>query len=225
LRCLILAHHFHADVWQRIAPRLKAIKAAGGQADLLVNCVEGTAPDLRPFQRIKGIRSTSYTESPNRGLDIGGTTKLIEGLDLSGYDLVLKLHTKKSPYAGELGERWMNDFLAVLLDRCDEVFYEFERNQMAMISAAKWIAQDSVQLAARTLWCHRMGVPNYLRGSRFVAGSMFWCIPSVIETWRDFGPKFHDFEWAYSQSGRLEHAVERVLGSVAVMHGGLLGLR
>ncbi len=227
MRCLILCHVFYADIFtEQIAPQLRAIKAAGGRADLLVNGVAGAVPDdfITKLQRIPGIRSIAYTESENRGLDIGGTTRLLQGLDLCGYDAVLKLHTKKSPHAGQRGEQWMEDFLSVLLGQVAEVFELFARSPVAMVSAAKYVTQDSRFLDQRAALCHKMGVPPYLVQAPWTAGSMFWARSSIFECWRDRGPKFDEHASGYSIDGTLAHVMERCLGSLGVQHGGLHGL-
>jgi lipopolysaccharide biosynthesis protein len=225
MRCLVLVHIFYPELWPVIAARLGTIKAAGATADVLVNCVEGAVPaNWRPAGTIPGIRILDPIFSPNRGVDVGGTTRLLHEVDLRRYDLVLKLHSKKSAYKSEwFGQRWLDDFLDVCLDQVERVFAEFADSRTAMFTAAPWITRDKAHESRRLLLCKRMGVPSYLWNSPFVAGTMFWARPSLMQLWKTHGPPQSDYEEGYQQDGQLAHVMERTLGSMSVMLGGLRG--
>ncbi len=225
MRTLVLVHVFYHQLWPLIAARLPAIKKAGAKVDLLVNCVRGAVPIDWVPDKIPGIRLLKVIRSPNRGLDIGGTTQLLEHFDPEKYELILKLHTKRSLYRPEaFGRRWLDDFLDVCCDQAEQVLREFADPRVSMVSAAPWIVRDRVHESQRQQMCQRLGLPLYLWGQPFACGTMFSARPSVFQLWKDRGPAFSEFEAGYAQDGTLAHTFERSLGSIAASLGELRGL-
>jgi O-antigen biosynthesis protein len=167
----------------------------------------------------------------NRGFDIAPfvcTFKDVYPL----YDLVLKLHTKKSPH--RLWLKGWGEYLVSNLAGSPEIVASilqmFEEDKtlglvypepIAPLKAgledplpADW--NSCVALAARL----RLPLPEKNR-LQFPAGSMFWFRPKALAPLFELGLTFEDFPEgrAIRRNGTLAHAIERLLVLVAQKQG------
>jgi lipopolysaccharide biosynthesis protein len=83
-------------VWPEIVDGLRALDPLG--PDLYVNQVEARMPEAWADEVHRQFPKALVLLSPNLGQDIGGTLALLSHVDFSQYDLVCKLHTKKSDW-------------------------------------------------------------------------------------------------------------------------------
>jgi lipopolysaccharide biosynthesis protein len=87
----VLIHLFYTDMWDEMCGYLNNLDY---DYDLYVNLVDGFyEPEI--FDKINKYKVSKIITSPNKGVDVGGFLRLYKILD-SDYDLILKLHTKKS---------------------------------------------------------------------------------------------------------------------------------
>lgn len=89
----VLLHLFYPDMWEEIVKYLGNLTSI--EYDLYVNLVEGYHNDDIKTKIINYNPNTVITISPNKGVDIGGFLFQYQKLT-KDYDLILKLHTKKS---------------------------------------------------------------------------------------------------------------------------------
>jgi hypothetical protein len=217
IRIGVMIHAFYPDLLPEIVAYLGNMPVP---ADLFVT-TDTEAKRAEIAIALKGwkngeVRSVIY---PNRGRDIAAK---VYGLAKAHntYDLVLHLHTKKSPHS-EYGENWRTYLLETLIGSEEivrSVLAAFSRQpRLGIVAADNWapisgclnwgydypIARD---LAAR------MGI----RISReepleFHAGSMFWARPAALEPLLSLRLQPEDFPEETGQTdGTLAHAIERL---------------
>lgn len=166
---------------------------------------------------------------PNRGRDILPFHRLMgRVLDTGRYDLVCKIHSKKSS-RWELGEQWRRDLLdGVLGDpaRILEIILEFRRrSDLGMVAAFTCMASASrngeeVNGARLEQLVHSMKLPWSSADFIFVAGTMFWCRTQALHPLRSRGFHETDFEEESQQiDGTLAHAYERLFGWLVQYNG------
>lgn len=159
----------------------------------------------------------------NRGRDIW--PKLYGFADAYGqHEVVLHLHGKKSPHAGQLDD-WLTHILDCLIGSPGEVnrilsfFSTIPQLGMVapitfrkLLGAAHWGA--NVDIARELAW--RMGLRDPLPADqelRFPVGSMFWARTKAIRPLLDLNLKSGHFPPEANQiDGTLAHAIERMLG-------------
>ena len=88
----VLIHLFYTDMWDTVTTYLDNL--GDYEYDLHINLVDGFyEPHI--MDKINEYKEANVIISPNKGVDVGGFLNLYNSLDKE-YDLVLKLHTKKS---------------------------------------------------------------------------------------------------------------------------------
>jgi len=223
-RCAILVHVYFAELWEEIAPALRGVLEF--EPDLYVNAVDARTDGPWQASLRQQFPGARIHPSPNLGQDIGGTIALLQHVDLSSYDLLCKLQTKRSAWIDEqmgpgTGDQWRRDLLSACLEHPHEVFEIFANDERAtMLGSAKWIGTGmgrSVRDCYRL--CDRLKLdPKYLN-SPWVAGSMFWCRPYVMQALKDANLSQLEFTTGYGRDGTLAHAVERIFGALAASRG------
>ncbi|MCI4677697.1 rhamnan synthesis F family protein [Rhodoblastus acidophilus] len=211
----IFVHAFYEQEIQRILPYLAHIGApfrlfvstdTPEKKNFLEAALRSYAPDVRIFE--------------NRGRDIA--PKFVGFRDEQrACDLVLHIHTKKSPHAEELA-RWLEFILDSLLGSPDvlrSIFGLFAtyphlgviapRVHPSVVYGVQWGKNycKTVYLA------RRMGV-RLERSTRldFPAGSMFWARPAALAPLLDLDLAFSSFEPEHGQvDGTTAHALERLI--------------
>lgn len=157
----------------------------------------------------------------NRGRDILPFLKTASRLLLEGEDLVLKLHTKRSPHLSN-GDLWRESLLRSLIDdgayasaisrmRADPIMGMIAPEDSLLPLKARMGGNDR----ATNDLAIRIGVDISNYDAHFAAGSMFWVrLPSLaplIES--DLVPS--EFEAEAGQiDGTTAHAVERLFAAV-----------
>lgn len=168
---------------------------------------------------------------PNRGYDIAPFVCAF-GDVYPSYDLVLKLHTKKSPHRLWLkgwGEYLMKN-LAGSPEIVASILRMFEEDKTLGLVYPQVIAplkaglenplradwESCVALAARL----KLTLPEKNR-LEFPAGSMFWFRPKALAQLFELGLTFEDFPGGrmIRRNGTLAHAIERLLVLMAQKQG------
>lgn len=154
----------------------------------------------------------------NHGRDILPFIKVANRLEREGFDVVLKLHTKRSIHRQD-GDLWRRDLLERLVSP-----------QSAPALSDAFLADETLGLAAPTghllplsfYWganeasvahlATRMGLPPPRPATEtFVAGSMFWVRLRALRPLLDANLGSQDFEREEGQvDGTMAHAVERM---------------
>ena len=195
LRLGVVAHLHFTDVWGDLEASLRCIPHPFG---LIVTL---TAQNLELERAIKAAFPDARIEAvPNVGRDVRPFLALLDAGDLDGFDVVCKIHGKKSLREGRptaLGELWRRSALYDLVagpGRLDEA------------------------LAAR------LGLASEF-DLDFFAGTMFWVRPKALAPLRGAGlgdPATYAPEAGHTD-GAVEHALERLFTCTAKAAGFSLG--
>jgi lipopolysaccharide biosynthesis protein len=168
----------------------------------------------------------------NRGKDLGGLIAALHAFSLDGYDIVLKIHTKKSLNQSsyitsiknlfgedvESGAVWRQQLLDTLLgspEKVDRIIRDFRKHKKTgLVGSKKYLcsAPDINEDLFREV-CRRMNVEEKLL---FFAGTMFWIRGSLLKELKDSGYSIQDFKPdSNAIEGELEHCLERIFGTLA----------
>lgn len=154
----------------------------------------------------------------NRGRDILPFVKVAHRLEREGFDVVLKLHTKKSTHRRD-GDVWRKDLIEKLVSQrsastllaaflADETLGLVAPGGHLLPLSFYWGANEAnvVHLASR------MGLRSPEPASEtFVAGSMFWVRLRALRPLLDTNLGDQDFELEEGQvDGTMAHAIERL---------------
>jgi lipopolysaccharide biosynthesis protein len=224
----VIFHIYYQDEILEVVRNLKFIDAP---FDLYVTAHnpinESIFAQLEQMQQIK----VNYFE--NKGRDILPFILMFQKYNLYKYNLILKIHTKKShwistAYTNSLGyfngQAWSKSLLKDLLGstrNCFEIFKIFEDKAKIGILASK----DSTLLLKNAFGENKQDFSKLIRTlgirffpifSKFPAGSMYWFRPEIFS--QDLIEKITSltFQDELGQvDGTMSHAIERVIGVLA----------
>lgn len=159
----------------------------------------------------------------NLGRDIAPFL-LEAGRNLLQYDLVCKLHTKKSSHA-QYGRDWAQGILHSLLGdqaRVREVLARFAANPKLGVICPAYSALQiwGFNLPGAQILADKLGIGHDLQMNVFCAGSMFWFRPQALAPLLQYDFKYEDFpEEAAQEDGTLAHMIERQVLRCAAFGG------
>ncbi|MGY3265997.1 glycoside hydrolase family 99-like domain-containing protein [Lysobacter sp. HA35] len=213
---------------------LEEIAACLRRCDVPWQVVVTTSPD-----RADAVRAICEAEfdvfeiavMENRGRDILPFLRVASTLRSRGYDLVLKLHTKRSPQRAD-GAEWRRALLRALIPEVGtkHLTTALRDNPSLGIAAPSFAFQPLTdcwganEQAVRQLGS-LLGIDetNLSRGF-FIAGSMFWVRMKALDLLLDAPLLTSDFEAESGQlDGTLAHAIERIFAALAQHHELQLG--
>lgn len=226
----VVFHCFYTEQAEIMAGFLKNIPSP---FDLYMSAPSGKSSEASGF--LRGVfpeKKITIRNVPNRGFDIAPF--VCEFCDVyPAYDLVLKIHTKKTPHIPWL-KGWGDYLLRNLSGSSDTVktllkmfaddlklglvYPEIVPALREALSADPWQENWDIcrDLAAR------LGIPIH-KGMPldFPAGSIFWFRPKALESLFELGLKASDFPEGkrIRRNGTLAHAVERLLVLIAKKEG------
>jgi len=222
-RLCCLVHVFYPDLWPELAVYLRSLVEF--HFDLRINISEPCYSRQLEIDIRREFPTATIKVSPNRGHDIGGQFFLLADIDFDDYDVFLLAHTKKAPqYDRRSVDAWRHGLLNALIGTPDiarENLNLFATDRtLGCIGAARHRGTGLAgnEAAYRHLLRELCIAPRY-HEPEFVAGTMLMTRSSVLkrlfEGLRDVPfepadgkpPEFH-------LDGQLEHAIERIIGSV-----------
>ena len=224
----VVMHVFYAELVPEILEHLRAIPAP---FDLIVTNASGASLML-DLTGLPLLRNHVVADIENRGRDILPLVSVVNAGWLDPYQLVLKVHTKRSTWraghelAGN-GEQWKDELLAALLGDEDNV--RGILNSFAGDSTLGLLTGDGSVLG-KEYWGDNQAVTAHLlrrlelalveETLAFAAGSMYWTRGFVLQGLRalNLGPE--DFEDEAGQvNATTAHALERLMGIVTAEAG------
>lgn len=236
---LKVAAHLHVHYTELLGELLDAVAQIPQDVELFVTTTQ--QPDTIAAQVHQRFPQARVWRTPNQGKDIGPFIDALQRYRLDRYDLVLKLHGKKSQnqpsYLAAIrglfgediadGDDWRRKLIAPIAgspQRVRQIWQAFADDPaLGMVGAARFICQapDADPVAYAAL-CDRLGVSHEIR---FFGGTMFWVRGSALARFLDAGFSMEDFNPAKAANveGTLEHGCERVFGAVAAGADGYLG--
>jgi FMN phosphatase YigB (HAD superfamily) len=229
-RIAVHAHIFYLELAEEIAVYLRHIPFA---FDLFISTPDQAAKTACEaiFRSLHRVERLWVCVTPNRGRDIAPLFCLF-GSELSGYDFIAHIHTKKSLYAGGGMLGWREYLLRQLLggeDQVRRIFTLFADDPGLGLIYPQNYRQfpywGNTWLSNKGLgreWCRRLGIADLPDGYfDYPAGSMFWARPAGLRTLFDAGILLADFpDEAGQTDGTLAHCLERLF-ALSMQQAGL----
>lgn len=229
-RTAVVLHCHFVDVLPGL---LHALDAIPEPFDLLITTTSDlTVPAALPHQ----LTSLRILRVDNRGRDILPLVRLVNAGLLDDYEVVCKVHTKKSTWrtsGGRFdggGAEWRDELVRGILGSPElvaAVLRAFRREAgVAMVTAPGQVLGPSYWGAnvplVRALG-RRGRVAVVPRRLRFAAGSMYWTRACVLRGLRDLRLRSAHFDSEAGQDdGTTAHAVERYLGYLTASLGAIV---
>lgn len=214
LNLAIIIHVFYVDVFNNILSILNDQIFAFSK--IFISCPKELNTEIEKLLNSTSIKYEIITVE-NHGRDILPFLKILPLVFEQGYDLVLKLHTKKSnhlnkniPWGKVIFDKLISNNKII---KIKQVFENY--NDVGILGPEGHILSMHLNYGGNPKRvkdiCHKMGLINEdLKGFYFVAGSMFYARKEVMEPIIDLGLDIDDFEEENNQlDSTLSHAIER----------------
>ena len=217
-RIAVVLHLYYPEIWDEMR---EAIGRISEPFDLFVSLVKGSSEHIRSLVT-HAFPNAHVFDFENRGRDLGPFFVFLQSGVLFEYELVCKLHTKRSPHRQD-GDRWRSELVAGVLGtsrQINEIVSSFRFNPDIGIVVA-----DGNIYGAHEHWASneklleellpRIGISPDIRNRNFPGGSIFWIRPFLLRTLAGMGITVNDFEpEPLRADGGLAHAVERIFGLI-----------
>jgi lipopolysaccharide biosynthesis protein len=221
-------HAYYPELLAELFDRFRRIPV---EYDLLITNATGGSIELPAEMGL--LRASRVLVVENHGRDLLPLVKLVNAGYIDPYSLVLKVHTKRSPWRSahaELegdGESWRASLLDSLLGASEDITGILsgfaEQPDLGLVTAdgsvlgpAQWgDNEDRVEALLRRIEL----VPDRAR-LRFAGGSMYWVRGFVLQGLRCLNLAPEDFEAEQGQvNATTAHALERAIGILTVEAG------
>jgi lipopolysaccharide biosynthesis protein len=214
----VVLHLHYTDVWPEFA---QAIRLLPEPADLYVT-LHGHNLKLED-----GIKSefphAKIFRFENRGRDVLPFVALINSGLLFGYNLICKLHTKKSTYRND-GDAWRKALVSGILrdrDSIGAILDAFRKSPDLGIVVAdgQIFGQDPSHWVGNIpgikRFGDRIGLSSVPEGALFPGGSMYWIRPFLLRQLAALPLTTEEFEpEPIPRDGTTAHVVERLIGMI-----------
>jgi lipopolysaccharide biosynthesis protein len=227
-RVAVVVHCFYADLFEEILTFVRNIPVP---FDLIVTNASGESIDPLAVDQ-PNLANHVVLPIENHGRDIYPLMALVNADLLNPYDVVLKVHTKRSTWrsshdlAGD-GDTWRRELLTGLLgdgDRMRDVLTAFASDPtLGIVTAPGSVLGPEYwgdnQEITRTL-LRRLELDLDEPGLVFAAGSMYWTRAFLLNGLRALGMSRDDFPDEAGQVNQTTaHGMERLLGAVTTEAG------
>jgi hypothetical protein len=226
----VAVYIYYEDTWTDIAEALKRLTIP---FDLIVTTVPWRD---RPIETIRGdFPDAEIRVVENRGRDIRPFLELLESGRLDRYRYVCKIHGKKSILGGRLpyyGALWRRRCLFDLLAGPGigrKIVDEFERYPKVGMIGPRVFRLPGATVSLEGAWgesraqalelAAKMGVAPERFRLDYYGGTMFWVRPEALKPLRDLRLARCFVDAGARVDGGLEHVVERLFSTAAVVAG------
>ncbi len=232
-RVVVLLHVYYPELLDEIIGQLSAIPVS---FDLIVTNASEVDVTVDPG-RLPRMVNVAVLDVANHGRDILPLIRVVNAGLLDPYQIVLKIHTKKSEWRDRhqlhgTGAEWRGKLLSSLLgseDNVRDILGAFAGSPSlglvtadgSLLGARYW--GDNEPVAGALLRRLELDLPTDLQ---FPAGSIYWTRGFVLQGLRALGMSAADFEPESGQvNGTTAHAIERLIGILTVEAGCTLAER
>lgn len=217
-RIAVVLHLYYADLWPELFESLLNIVEP---FDLFVTLVAGISEDVAPTIRF-AFPNAHILVVDNHGRDILPFLELIHTGVLFRYELICKLHSKRTTWRAG-GDEWRQHLVRGVLgspEIVEKILRTFDSDRdLAMVVADKQL------FSGREFWVSneprlrqifgKIGLNSSSFEKSFVGGSIYWIRPFVLRSVNAVGLDFDDFEpEPLAIDGTTAHAVERLISLV-----------
>ncbi|WP_448482681.1 glycoside hydrolase family 99-like domain-containing protein [Pseudoxanthomonas mexicana] len=214
----VVIHAWYADELKQI---LDALLACNLDIRLLVTTSVERAPDIRHALGNSAFQF-EIVAFDNRGRDVLPFLSVLERL-IDMDDVVLKLHTKRSPHRAD-GARLRTELLSALCDPArarDFAGLLSGPGDVGMVACKAHYHPVQRMIGANQSSLERLSSRLEIPfPSTFPAGSMYWLRSAALQPLLDLGLRTWEFEAEEGQiDGTLAHAIERVVAQVVETSG------
>jgi tetratricopeptide (TPR) repeat protein/glycosyltransferase involved in cell wall biosynthesis len=227
----VVLHLFDPDLWSEMR---EAIERILHPFDLFVSLTKGASGHMRDAI-IEAFPRAHVFDFEDHGRDLGPFLVFLQSGVLFQYDLVCKLHTKRSPHIRETGgwrypdgDTWRRALIGGILGSSslvDQIVASLLTDpHLGMVVAdgnifrghEHWVNNE--KLLAELL--PRLGISPDVRDRSFPGGSIFWIRSSLLHPLAGLGLRLDDFDpEPLVDDGGLGHAVERMFGLICERAG------
>lgn len=220
-----VVHLHYEEVWPDFDSRLGRISLPFA----LIVTTSKESPELAKRIRFR-FPDAKIVVCPNRGRDVGPFIQLLRAGYLDGYDLVCKVHGKRSVSLGvraAFGEIWRRSILNDLLG--SDALVQAIVNRFAiepdlgLIGPARFRLPNQYRHTYKDTWgenesltrdlAEQLGCPKGSLKLDFFAGTMFWIRRELLDLLRILNLSVGSFPNEEGQlDGTLQHALERLFG-------------
>lgn len=219
----VLVHVYYQELLGEILARISGIPVP---FDLIVTNASGIPLSIEPSEAGTQLRELRVLDVPNRGRDILPMISVVNAGLLEPYDLVFKVHTKKSEWRKShdsltgSGDEWRDAFLADLVGSVEcisGILSAFaEDPSIGLVTATNCLVGPEHwggdrEITAELLRRLELDLsPNELL---FASGSIYWVRGFLLNGLRALDLAVEDFDEEAGQvDGTTAHAVERIIG-------------
>lgn len=184
----------------------------------------------KKLSNIKNLNKLVVKVTPNRGRDVA--PMFVDfGDELSKYDYISHVHSKKSLYTGTEQDGWRKHLLdnlfgdPLVLKRIFSLFYSHkelgliypETYQSIPYWAHTWLSNRAIGSSL----LGRMGIKHdFSKYIDFPAGTMFWAKVESLKPLFELGLTYNDFDEEAKQiDGTIAHAIERAIIPIVTSTG------
>lgn len=218
-RIAVVLHLYHPDMWEEISDSISNIEFA---FDLFVTLVRGSSDQRKRdiLKRFPGAHVIIFDQ--NRGRDVAPFFALLETGALFRYDLICKLHSKRSTYVPD-GDAWRRELIDGILGTSEtvrKIVNAFDDDpDLGIVVADRNIYQGVECWTGNERFLDvllpRLGMSKDYHDKSFPGGAIFWMRPIILRAIMGAGIKLADFEpEPMPVNGALGHAIERLYGLV-----------
>jgi lipopolysaccharide biosynthesis protein len=213
--CVVI-HAWYIDVLEEM---LATIPPKSAYSRLIITTTPDKSTSIEDTLRRHGITAEIHPFE-NRGRDILPFLHIAHLLLEDGFDLVLKLHTKRSPHIGE-GDNWRRELISGIAtpDKIDLIKSRFEADpRLGMVTADGHLQPVTDFIGGNgdnvRYLCSLLGLPAIEEAQAcFPSGSMFLARLAALRPILDGLLRPSDFEEETAQiDGTTAHALERLFG-------------
>lgn len=201
----IILHIYYTDLWRYFEEKLKSLET---QFDLYITLCDEVEDISNKI--LKSFPSANIKKYANKGQDIGPFLLTLKNIRNKNYNYLIKLHTKKSNYKPELGEKWRNELVDSLISSDETVLkniHTLSTSDYKMCGCKKWHLK-------------RNWIDDKLY--EFIGGTMFMSDFKIIT--KLLSDQIID-EWyslvsiGYHRDKTFTHTLERKLGQIVIDAG------
>ena len=213
-RIAIVLHLFHLDLWPLFKKQISEVPI---DSDLFITTPDYLSDEVK-LMVTADLKHAQVFGFENRGRDLGPLIQLLKFVPLHKYELVLKIHTKKSTHrVGAQGDAWRDNLLNGLLPtgRTHLILDYFSNNPNIGIAGPDLyltpLAESFYHPETIAHWNRlTQARTRYPADPHFFAGTMFWARGSIFLELKKLDLDKSSFEIENGQpEGTLAHALER----------------